>query len=57
MFRTAGVGGWRYLGVWFCGVSLFMYDWRHQLGGGDLRGADYDTAMRYLRARAATSPP
>lgn len=57
MFRPAGVDGWRYLGVWFCGVSPFMYDWRHKLGGGDSGGASYDTAMRYLRDRAAASPP
>jgi len=49
MFRPAGADGWRYVGVWFCGVSIFFQEWRYKLGGSDTRGADYETAMQRLR--------
>jgi hypothetical protein len=45
MFRDDG-GTWRFDGVWFCGKSIFLEQWRRKLGGGD-----YDKAMAYLRAQ------
>jgi len=51
MFRDEG-DRWSYDGVWFCGVSIWMQEWRRKLGGGTGR-PDYATALARLHQRDA----